>query len=163
MTSLRLSFLPLLLLPFLASAQQKTTFTINDPFKKSMYGDQRVSDMKWKDLKSIMMATGDEEVVRNMRKISGKNAASITCIVIGDLMMAGGLAVMLADGDGGTGLLAGGAGVLLAGAIAGSGSKGLLKKSMLRYNEIAGGTSFAPGTTTINGQTGLGATLTFRF
>lgn len=163
LTSLRIAILPFLLLPFLASAQQKAKFTINEPFKKSTYGDQLVSKMKWKELKTIMMATGDEEIVRNMRKISGKNAGNLTCIVIGDLMMAGGLAVMLADGDGGTGLLAGGAGMLVVGAIVGSGSKGLLKRSMLRYNTLNGGTSLVPGTTTIDGQTALGASLTVRF
>ena len=174
LTSLRLSILPLfvrrslgiggfLLLPFLASAQQKPTFTITDPAKKSLYGDQRISEMKWKDLKSIMIATGDEEIVRNMRKISGKRAASVTCIVIGNLAMAGGLAMMLADSEGSTGLLVGGAGIMVVGAVAGSGSNGLIKRSMMRYNEINGGASFAPGTTSINGQTTLGGTLSFTF
>ena len=174
LTSLRLSFLPLfvrrslgiggfLLLPFLASAQQKTTFTINEPIKKSMYGDQRVSEMKWKNLKSIMMASGDEEIIRNMRKISGKNAGNITCLVLGNLAMAGGLASMLADGEGATGLLAGGAGIMLVGAIIGSGNKRLVKNSMLRYNEINGGATFTPGTSSINGKTVVGGTLTFTF
>ncbi len=163
MTSLHLCFLPFLLLPFLASAQQKPLFNVADPYKNSTYGDQRINQMKWKDLKSIMMATGDEQIVRNMRKISGKRAAGVTGIWIGNLAMAGGIALMLADSDGATGLLLGGAGIMVVGAAAGSGQKGLMKRSMLRYNEVAGGISFTPGATLIDGQAGFGGMLTLRF
>ena len=174
LNTLSFSFLPrfvrgslgvgaLLLLPFLASAQQKTTFTINEPFKKSMYGDQRVDQMKYRDLRSIMMATGDDRIARNMRKISGKSAASLTCVVLGNIAMAGGLAFMMAGGEGATGLLAGGAGIMVVGAIAGSGQRGLLKKSMVRYNEVVGDASFTPGATSMNGKTVVGGTLTFTF
>ncbi|HQV39156.1 MAG: hypothetical protein IPL81_06715 [Flavobacteriales bacterium] len=162
--ALRLATLPLLLLPLLATAQQKQQFNVTDPLKHSTYGERPVFGMKGKELKAIFMATGDEQIVRNMRKISTKRAVSLTGIIIGDLVMAGGLAITLSGNDGGTGLLAGGAGILLIGAIAGSGQKGLIKRSMLRYNEVTGGsTSFLPGTTTINGQTALGGTLSFTF
>jgi hypothetical protein len=163
LTSLRLALLPLLLMSMLVNAQQRTTFNVVEPFKKSTYGDQLVNRMNFKELKSIMMATGDDEIVRNMRKISGKRAISTTGVILGNLVMAGGLTLMLADAEGATGLLAGGAGVMLIGAIAGSGGNRLLRNSMLRYNSLAPSISIAPGTGSLNGTRVFGAQLNVHF
>lgn len=163
LTSLRLSFLPLLLLPLLACAQEKPSFTIQKPFGRSTYGDRPLRRMAYQELKSILLVTGDDEIVRNVRKIGAKRAVSGFFSYMGGFSIGCGAVLVAKEEDLGMPLVLGGAGAVIVSALIGSGSKGLLKRSMLRYNDLLSGATFVPGTTSINGHTGIGGTLTLTF
>ena len=184
MTSLRLSFLLLLLLPFLASAQEKTRFIITDPIFKSTYNGEKVKRMSFKELKTALLSTGDEQVAHDVRKLETKHHVGGAFIYTGTGLLVIGAALNLvstandaqpssgwhnstsrtsSSGSPGLGLMAGGLVVELVGCIIHSGYKRTLKHAIYRHNEVIGGTSFSPGTTSINGQTALGATLSFTF
>ncbi len=181
--TLRLSILPLLLLPFLASAQQKTTFTIADPFKKSMYGDQRVNRMKFKDLKAALLTGNDEGIVHDVRTLESKSTASavlnytgLALVTLGATMNLLGTASEMPSNNGwgrsssttsssinGLGFMVAGVGLELVGAVVHSGYRSTLKHAMRRHNELIGGASVSPGTVSIDGSLAPGAMLTVHF
>lgn len=119
-------------------------FQIKSPFGKTTYNGTSINNIKWKTLKSTLLSVNDAEINSNMQKINTKRTIGMTTVILGNILMAVGLSqmltadVMAAGGGEGTGLIAAGAGVMLVGAIAGAGTKGLMKKSMIKYNSVAG-------------------------
>lgn len=137
----RLAILAWVGLPLLAAAQAPKQFTIAEPFKKSTYDGKEVRQMKFKDLKAILLAPNDAEINASIQKIKGKRALSSVVVGIGVVVMgAGGAATGLGE-DGGTAIMAGGAGILVIGTALGGGTGKHLERAITRYNQVVGGTS----------------------
>ena len=110
-------------------------FIINTPFKKSTYNGVELRSMKHKELKQILLEVNDPVINKKMKAHSAKSAVSTTLMIIGNIVMAAGLVSTSTSGEGSAALVAGG-GIILLSALVGIGNKGLLKASMLRYNEV---------------------------
>ena len=167
-------------MPLLCLAQEKTRFIVTDPIYKSTYNGEKVKRMKFKEIKDALLSTGDEQVAHDVQKLASKRSVSGVFTWTGIVLVGVGAGMNLAStasdvrtvktgrtssGSSGGGLAVLGAGVVLEliGAIAHSGYKRTLKHAIYRHNDVIGGTSFVPGTTSINGQTALGASLIIRF
>lgn len=113
------------------------TFQIKTPFGKTTYNGTSISRIKWQTIKATLLSVNDSEINSNIQKINTKRTIGLTTNILGNLLIGFGLGQMIAGSGEGTGLIAAGAGIMVVGAIAGSGSKGLLKKSMIKYNSLS--------------------------
>lgn len=130
------------------AVQTAGAFNIVSPLKNSTYKGELVKQMKWKNLKSILLQPNDPELNKAVNQLITKQTILITGFVIGNVLLAVSLAQMISDNEGirsdggtaGIGLVGAGAGVMLVSAIAASGSKRIFKNAMSRYNWVTGST-----------------------
>ena len=180
LNTIRLTILIGMLLPILAHGQERTPFLITSPIYKSTYNGKMVKRMRFKELKAVLLTTGDEQIAEDVKQLQTKSSVGGAFLYTGTGLLLVGSALNLAstmsdvrtvnsgrvnvkDETPGTGFVVGATVVILIGAIIHSGYKKTLSRAIFRHNDIIRNTSLVPSTTSVNGQHAMGAQLTVRF
>lgn len=120
------------------AVKQYDQFKIKDVVLKSTFHGIEIGSMRWKKLKGILRNVNDQEINKDLSKLQTKRVLNTTFSVIGCTLLGIGAAgiLLVPEDQSSTGILAAGLGFFIGGSIAGSGSRALIKKMMIRFNEV---------------------------
>lgn len=175
----------------LAYAQIPTTndnkFHVVSPLKRSTYNGVKIKNIKYRDLKKTLLSKNDPQITHNIQAISTKSAVSTTLVCIGAAVMVAAFVKSVSDisqnnsrppvrsnpsrttyndGSEASSIMVVGALIEVIGSCVNIGNKSLLRKSMLRYNEVnptAPKTNLSLNIQPVNNRAGVGITLTHKF
>lgn len=157
-------FLTTLLIGIFSSASAQNYFTIKSPFKKSTYGTEEMRTITFKKLKTILKEPNDDQINSDLKKLSTKAGVSSAFMITGLIGVGAGLFLNTTGSEAGLPVMVAGLGVELIGAIASSGSVGLQKKMMSRYNVVKGApVGFTPMLFYEQNKTAVGFNLNLQF